>query len=291
MQLHRALAHTIHALTLALVVAFVAQPGIATARTNSDAVAVTAKAEQLGFAKDYSERLGKAMQGFIDKKQLAGAVTLVARHGEVFEYSARGLADVESGKPLKKDAIMRIYSMTKPVTGVAMMMLYEEGKWQPTDPVAKYIPELANLKVFTGTDADGKPILATPKHAPTVGELMSHNAGFTYGLFGNSPVDKMYQATNPLGASSLKDFIDKMATLPLLYEPGEKWVYSVSVDIQGALIERLSGKTFPQFLEERIFAKLGMSDTAFLVPKEKLGRVATQYAWDGAKSALVKQPN
>jgi CubicO group peptidase (beta-lactamase class C family) len=291
MQLSRALAHSTRTLALALAIAFVALPGGAVARTNAEAVAVTAKPEQLGFAKDYSQRLGKAMQTFIDKKQLAGVVTLVARHGEVIEYSARGVADLQSGKPLKKDSIMRIYSMTKPITGVAMMMLYEEGKWRPSDPIAKHIPEFANLKVFTGTDADGKPILSTPKHAPTVGELMSHNAGFTYGLFGATPVDKMYQQSNPLGAPSLKAFIDKIAQLPLAYEPGEKWMYSVSVDIQGALIERLSGKTFPQFLEERIFKPLNMSDTAFYVPKDKVGRVATQYNWDGQKSALVTQPN
>jgi CubicO group peptidase (beta-lactamase class C family) len=170
------------------------------------------------------------------------------------------------------------------------MMLYEEGKWQPTDPIAKHIPEFANLKVFAGTDKDGKPILEAPNHPPTMAELMSHNAGFTYGPFGNTPVDKMYQAANPLAAPSLQAFIDKMATLPLLYQPGEKWVYSVSVDIQGYLVEKLSGKPFPQFLQERIFTPLGMKDTAFLVPEDKLARVATIYAWDNAKKALAAQP-
>ena len=115
-----------------------------------------------------------------------------------------------------------------------------------------------------------------------MGELMSHNAGFTYGLFGNTPVDKMYQADNPLDAPSLQAFIDKVATLPLLYQPGEKWVYSVSVDIQGYLVEKLSGKTFPDFLRDRLFTPLGMKDTGFLVPEAKLSRVATIYAWDQA---------
>jgi CubicO group peptidase (beta-lactamase class C family) len=191
---------------------------------------------------------------------------------------------------MKLDTIVRIYSMTKPIAGAALMMLYEEGKWQPNDPIAKYIPEFANLKVFAGVDKDGKPILEAPNHPPTMGELMSHNAGFTYGAFGNTPVDKMYTAANPLGAPSLQAFIDKMATLPLLYQPGEKWVYSVGVDIQGYLVEKLSGKPFPQFLQERILDPLGMKDTGFFVPEDKLSRVATIYAWDSNQKALVAQP-
>ena len=117
-----------------------------------------------------------------------------------------------------------------------------------------------------------------------MGELMSHSAGFTYGLFGNTPVDKLYQADNPLEAPSLQAFIDKMATLPLLYQPGHAWVYSVSVDIQGYLVEKLSGKTFPEFLRTRLFEPLGMIDTGFFVPAEKLSRVATIYAYDQAKA-------
>ena len=128
-----------------------------------------------------------------------------------------------------------------------------------------------------------------------MGELMSHNAGFTYGLFGNSPVDKMYQADNPLDAPSLQAFIDKVASKPLLYQPGEKWVYSVSVDIQGYLVQKLSGKTFPDFLRDRIFTPLGMKDTGFLVPESKLSRVATIYAWDQhderAQGATPRDPD
>jgi CubicO group peptidase (beta-lactamase class C family) len=180
--------------------------------------------------------------------------------------------------------------MTKPIVGAAMMMLYEEGKWQPGDPIAKHIPEFANLKVFAGMDANGQPTLVAPSHPPTMGELMSHNAGFTYGLFGNTPVDKMYQADNPLDAPSLQAFIDKVAKLPLLYQPGEKWVYSVSVDIQGYLIQKLSGKPFPDFLNDRIFTPLGMKDTGFFVAEAKLPRVATIYQWNQEKSALVAQP-
>jgi CubicO group peptidase (beta-lactamase class C family) len=252
---------------------------------------VLAKPEAVGISSEALKELDAAMQGIVDKKHLAGIVTLLARHGQVVQHKAYGVQDVAGQTPMQLDTIMRIYSMTKPIAGAAMMMLYEEGKWKPTDPISKHIPEFANLKVFAGVDADGKPTLEAPAHAPTMGELMSHNAGFTYGLFGNSPVDKMYQADNPLNAPSLQAFIDKVATKPLLYQPGEKWVYSVSVDIQGYLVQKLSGKTFPDFLRDRIFTPLGMKDTGFLVPEAKLPRVATIYAWDAKQGALAAQPH
>ncbi len=252
---------------------------------------VLAKPESVGFSSESLKEFDTAMQGIVDNKHLAGVVTLLARHGKVVQHNAYGVQDVASQTPMQLDSIVRIYSMTKPIVGAAMMMLFEEGKWQPSDPIARHIPEFANLKVFAGVDADGKPKLEAPAHAPTMGELMSHNAGFTYGLFGNSLVDKMYQADNPLDAPSLQAFIDRVATKPLLYQPGEKWVYSVSVDIQGYLVQKLSGKTFPDFLRDRVFTPLGMKDTGFLVPEAKLPRVATIYAWDAKQGALAAQPH
>lgn len=191
---------------------------------------------------------------------------------------------------MKADTIARIYSMTKPVAGVAMMMLFEQGKWKPSDPIAKHVPEFAKLKVYTG-EKDGTLILEDPAHPPTMGELMSHTAGFTYGLFGNTVVDKLYRANHPLEAPSLQAMIDRLATMPLLYQPGTRWVYSVSVDIQGYLVEKLSGKTFPEFLRSRLFEPLGMTDTAFFVPAEKLSRVATVYAYDTTKGGLAPAAN
>src|SRR5262249_33891429 len=161
---------------------------------------------------------------------------------------AYGLQDVASNTPMQMDTIVRIYSMTKPITGVAMMMLYEEGKWQPSDPISRYIPEFKDLKVFAGVGADGKPILVAPKHAPTMAELMSHSAGFTYGYFGATPVDKMYQEDHPLAKQNLQQAVERLAQIPLLYQPGEGWVYSVSVDIQGHIVEKLSGKTLGAFM-------------------------------------------
>jgi CubicO group peptidase (beta-lactamase class C family) len=244
--------------------------------------------ESVGLAADLPAKMDAGMQGLIDQKPLAGIVTLVARKGKIVQHQAYGLQSIEANTPMRLDTIARIYSMTKPITGVAMMMLHEEGKWLPSDPIAKHIPEFANLKVYAG-EKDGQMVLEAPAHPPTMGELMSHTAGFTYGLFGSTPVDKLYQAAMPMGEPSLQAFIDKMATLPLLYQPGTRWVYSVGVDIQGYLVEKLSGKTFPEFLRTRLFEPLGMIDTGFSVPAEKLSRVSDIYAYDRAKAALAAE--
>lgn len=249
----------------------------------------TAAAESVGFLPGALDQMDAGMQDLVDKKHLSGIVTLVARHGKVVQHKAYGVQSLETNAPMMLDTIARIYSMTKPITGVAMMMLYEEGKWQPGDPIAKHIPEFANLKVYAG-EKDGQAILEAPAHPPTMAELMSHTAGFTYGLFGNSPVDKLYQAANPLGQPSLQAMISTLSTLPLMYQPGTRWAYSVSVDIQGYLVEKLSGKTFPEFLRTRLFEPLGMNDTGFSVPAEKLARVASIYSWSRDKGALVPEP-
>ena len=239
------------------------------------------KPETVGFSTERLQHLDQAMQATVDSKTLAGVVTLLARHGKIVEFKTYGKQDLASAAPMRKDSIFRIYSMTKPTIGVAMMILYEEGTWKPNEPIAKYIPELANVRVFAGTDSEGKMIVENPKHAPTIGELMTHTAGFTYGPFGNTPVDKMYTQIGPLQSASLKEFVDKLAKIPLLYQPGEGWVYSVSVDVQGLLIERISGKSLPDFMRERVYGPLGMKDTGFSVPQEKLARLATIYTGDG----------
>jgi CubicO group peptidase (beta-lactamase class C family) len=249
------------------------------------------KPEMVGFSAERLAKLDSSMKSLVDSKKLAGMVTVLARHGKIVEEKTYGYADVASQKPMQKDTIVRIYSMTKPITGIAMMMLYEEGKWKPSDPIARYIPEFRDLKVFSGVDKDGKPTLDNPGHAPTMGELMSHSAGFTYGVFGSTPVDKMYQEAQLLGAPTLQEFIERISKLPLLYQPGEGWVYSVSVDIQGYLVEKLSGKPFADFLRERIFLPLGMKDTGFYVAAEKLDRVATIYQGDAAAAtAMPRDP-
>lgn len=243
------------------------------------------KPESVGFSSERLERLHNLIQGEVDKKQLAGAVTILARHGKVVDYRTYGQRDLASGAPMTKDTIFRAYSMTKPVTGVAMMILYEEGKWLPFDPISKYIPEFAQLEVFKGVGADGKMILVDPDHAPTMQELLTHSAGFSYGG-GHTVVDAMYQEKKPMQAANLQEMIDRLATLPLNYQPGKGWTYSVSMDIEGYLVEKFSGQTLPDFMRDHIFAQLDMKDTGFYVPEEKRGRFATNYKGD-AQGQLV----
>jgi CubicO group peptidase (beta-lactamase class C family) len=248
--------------------------------------AAKTRPEDAGFSSERLERLHAAMQQEVDQKRLPGIVTILSRHAKVVEERTYGKKDMESGAPMTKDTIFRIYSMTKPVTGVAMMILYQEGKWKPSDPISKFIPEFAHLKVYKGVDQNGNVILEDPIHPPTMRELMSHTAGFTYGIFGNTPVDKMYVDQKVLQSSSLQDMIDKLAKMPLLYQPGTRWVYSVSMDIQGYIIEKLSGQSLPDFMQQHIFEPLRMKDTGFFVPREKLNRFATLYGGD-PKGELV----
>src|SRR5580700_8330576 len=212
--------------------------------------------ETVGFSAERLERLHALMQDVVDQKQLPGAVTLLARHGKVVDYRTYGMRDAASGAPMTRDTIFRAFSMTKPVTGVAMMLLYEQGKWLPSDPISKHIPEFAHLKVYKGVDAAGNMILEDPIHPPTMQELMTHTAGFVYGFFGNTPVDKEYLKSGLMQSKSLQEFIEKLAKIPLAYQPGTKWVYSASMDIQGYIIEKLSGQALPDFMQDHIFKPL-----------------------------------
>lgn len=236
--------------------------------------------ETVGFSAERLERLHAWIQQDVDERKIAGAVTILARHGRVVDYRTYGYRDLETKSGMTKDVIFRDYSMTKPVTGVAMMILYEEGKWLPSDPIAKYVPEFAHLKVYQGMGADGKPILVDPDHAPTMRELMSHTAGFTYGFFGDTPVDRMMRDAQLFNSADLHTFITKLAQLPLAYQPGKGWMYSVSMDIEGYIVEKLSGQTLPDFVRDHITAPLGMRDAGFFVPEGKRGRFATLYRPD-----------
>ena len=243
------------------------------------------KPESVGFSSQRLERLHTFMQQAVDNHQVAGAVTILARHGRVVDYRTYGMRNIETKTPMTRDTIFRDYSMTKPVTGVAMMILYEQGKWLPSDPISKYIPEFAHLKVYAGIGADGKMILVDPVHPPIMRELMTHTAGFTYGIFGDTPVDKMYRDAHLFESSDLHEFVTKLAGIPLLYQPGSKWVYSVSMDLQGYIVEKLSGQPLPQFMHDQIFAPLGMKDAGFYVPHDKQPRFASVY-WLTAEGGL-----
>lgn len=240
----------------------------------------SASAESEGMSTERLAQLRSGMKELVDQGRLAGAVTMVSRHGKVVEFDASGKRDIAANAPMQKDSIFRIYSMSKPITGVAMMILFEDGKWQLNDPVAKYIPEFAKLKVYS-TDANNNVVMKDQAHPVTMRELMSHSGGFTYGFFSNTAVDKLQIEADLLNPSNtLDEFIKRAAKLPLNSQPGTEWHYSISVDIQGYIVQKLSGMPFEEFLEKRIFKPLGMVDTAFYVPKEKLNRFAEFYSYD-----------
>jgi len=248
------------------------------------------KPETVGFSSERLERLHSLMQEAVDKKYQAGMVTILARHGKVVDYRAYGERDMASHAPMTKDTIFRDYSMTKPVTAVAMMILYEEGKWLPSDPISKFVPEFKDLKVMKGLNADGKPILADPDHAPTMRELMTHTAGFTYGFFGDTPVDVMYREQKVLQSANLHEMVEKLSKIPLVYQPGTQWRYSVSMDIQGYIVEQLSGQSLPDFMRQHIYEPLGMKDAGFFVPEDKRSRFMTLYR-TGTNGELVADAN
>jgi CubicO group peptidase (beta-lactamase class C family) len=246
--------------------------------------------ESVGVSPERVKRIETAMKKLVDDKQVAGLVTLLERHGKVVAFNAVGQKDVRKTDPVQKDSIFRIYSMTKPLTGLAMMMLYEEGKWRIDDPVSRYIPEFARLKVYTGKNEDGTPKLEDAKRSMTMRELMTHTAGLGYVLSAANPVDKMIIDGNVLNsAAPLKNMIDGLAKLPLLAQPGTRWSYSIGVDVQGYLVEKFSGMTFADFLRARVFEPLGMKDTAFHVPQEKLSRLALVH--NGGPNGLVVDEN
>jgi len=214
----------------------------------------------------------------VDNGQLAGIVTMVARHGRLVHKDTYGWQDLENQVPMAEDTIFRIFSMTKPITGVAMMMLYEEGKFALDDPVENHIPEFTNLVVAQEDVPNGIPMAELPHHKMTMRELMSHTGGLTYGSFSRSRVDTLYGEMNVLdGNGTLQDMIDKLAQIPLRQQPGSAWHYSVSVDVQGYLVEKFSGMGFDEFLQQRLFDPLGMVDTRFHVGRDRAQRFSREY--------------
>lgn len=220
-------------------------------------------------------RLDRWAKETVSSKRLTGNVVLVLRNGEVAFYENYGLADRNSGRQLAKDDIFRIYSMTKPVVSVALLMLYEEGKFQLNDPLEQYIPEFAGIKVSVGVNADGSLILEEPRQKPTVLDAFRHTLGLSAGG-GSGPVDQLYVKNGILVGQldSLAQQMQLLGKVPLQYHPGERWLYGYGHDVQAHLVERLSGMKLDDFLQQRIFAPLKMNDTGYGVPAAKRGRVA-----------------
>ena len=222
------------------------------------------------------------MAEYVGEGRVAGMVISVAYRGEVVYTKVAGTRGAEDDRPLKEDDLFRIYSMSKPITGVAMLQLHEQGKFALADQLDKHIPEFANLKVHNAT---GLP--TAPKHPITVRNLLTHTAGFGY-VFGNDPVAQRIREEQVLGSANLEEFGKKVANIPLVYEPRTRWHYSISVDVQGLMIERLSGKTFDVYLQDHVFAPLGMQDTFFSVPEEKFERLLPNHSWSRQMNHLVQ---
>jgi len=238
------------------------------------------------------ERLGRinvAMQDYIDAGKLVGISTLVARNGEVVHFEAQGQQDREKQIPLSKDTIFRIYSMTKPITAVAALTLWEQGKFHMNDPIDMYLPELKNLKVYVSGDVDNM-VLEDQKNPVRIIDLFMHTAGFSYG-FSQSPVDKAYQRSDVMqGKVAPQDVLKEIAKLPLNHQPGSQWNYGINTDIIGHLVEKLTGKKLGEYMREVIFDPLNMNDTGFFVAPQKLSRFKQIYT-AGDKGQTIKMEN
>ena len=232
-----------------------------------------ASPQAVGMSAEKLASVKTAVQALVDDQKIAGAFVVVARKGNIVFSETFGMVDIEAQKAMQADTIFRFYSMTKPITSVAVMMLYEEGKLKLDEPVSKYLPEFEGLKVYA--DSGEHEDLVRPM---SIRDLLRHTSGLTYGFFGDTPVDRMYRAKGILGRkSSLEDMAEKLSQIPLLYQPGTKWHYGVSTDVLGGLVQKVSGRSLDEFFKERIFKPLNMKDTAFYVPGEKVDRFAVCY--------------
>ena len=243
---------------------------------------VEAPASEAGMSSERLNRVTALSQRYVDEDKLAGVVTLVARDGKIVHFEAVGQRGADDDRPMTKDALFRIYSMSKPITAVAAMMLYEEGKFALSDPVEKFVPELADLDVLV----EGE--LVPAERTMTMRHLLTHTTGLSYGFNPQDPVDQKYREVQPLAGEDLDEFAERLGTLPLAFEPGERWHYSVAVDVTGLVVERLSGLSFDVFLKERLFDPLGMEDTFFNVPADKLDRLLPNHAWNREEERLVQ---
>ena len=246
----------------------------------------TAKPESVGLSSERLERIAAKVQQDVDQKRIAGAVTLVARHGKVVWFKSQGALDREANKPMRNDAIFRICSMTKPITSLAVMMLYEEGKFMLDDPISDYLPEFKNPKVFVKPANGGDAYTIPAAREITIRDLLTHTSGLTYQW--NEVLGEKYKAANVAHGllqydGTIADSIKSLAAQPLLFSPGTRWEYSLGVDVLGRLVEVASGMPLDQFFRTRIFEPLGMKDTYFFLPDNKVDRLAVAYTYYDGK--------
>lgn len=251
----------------------------------------TAKlANSTGISAKRLDRIAPVMQSYIDQDKLAGTLTLVAKDGEIVYLNAQGMQDKAAATPMREDTLFRLYSMTKPVTAVAAMKLWEQGKFHMFDPIAKYLPEFAKMKVYvSGSGADM--VLEDAKTPIRIIDLFMHTSGLSYGFTG-SEVDKMYQQLFAKPEQLTRDnILAKLTQLPLVHQPGTAWNYGVSTDIIGFLVEKISGQKLGEYMQDNIFSPLGMSDTGFYVASDKLDRLSQIYTVDGKTGKTVIMPD
>jgi CubicO group peptidase (beta-lactamase class C family) len=240
-----------------------------------------AKPEAVGLSSERLQRIATTVQQAVDDKRIAGMVTMVIRHGQVAWFDARGSADRESGIPMAKDSIFRICSMTKPITSTAVMILYEEGKFMLEDPISKYLPEFKNPRVLV-KPASGQPYSVPATREITIEDLLRHTSGLTYPW--NLDLGKAYMDAGVADGlvqydGTIAESTRRLAALPLLFNPGERFEYSLSVDVLGRLVEVISGMPLDQFVKTRILDPLGMKDTYFYLPDDKVSRLAAAYTY------------
>ena len=246
------------------------------------------KPEDVGMSSERLERIGPAMQKYIDDSLVPGVITLVARKGKIVHFETQGFMDVDSGKPMQPDAIFRIASMTKPITSVALMMLWEEGAFQLLDPVSKFIPSFENQVVSTTSDASGTTGDLVPVKRPaTIRDMLTHTAGMANSYRGNTTF--YGEKSGITKEDTLGSYIDRLAELPLNYQPGEQWQYSAATNVVGRLVEVISGQTLDEFMQERILKPLGMYDTHFFMDDDKGGRLMSQYTPGPDNNKIVLQ--
>lgn len=246
--------------------------------------------EDVGLSTAGLARLGRVLRDEVQRGRVPGAVALIARRAQLAYHESFGIRDPASGAPMAQDSVFRIYSMTKPIVSVAAMMLWEEGRFLLSDPVAKFLPELGQVKVAVSHGAELNQVDAD--RAITIQDLLRHTSGLTYEFRGNGPVHKMYNAARIYSRDQTNaDQVSALGNLPLLHQPGTKWEYSRSTDVVGRLVEVLSGLSLGQFLQQRLFAPLGMTDTAFHVPVPQQSRLAEAFAKDPETGAGVQLVN
>jgi CubicO group peptidase (beta-lactamase class C family) len=244
---------------------------------------------EVGLDASRLRRIDAHFKRYVDDGRLPGWLLAVSRSGRVAHVARYGSRDIEAGLPVETDTLWRIYSMTKPVTSVATMMLYEEGAFELTDPVSKFIPSFADVRVYKG-GSDVAPVTVRATEPVRIWHLLTHTAGLTYGFHRVHPVDALYRAAGFDVAFkpgiTLEQACDLWAGIPLLFEPGTRWNYSVATDVLGRVIEVASGQRFDEFLRTRIFAPLGMTDTGFFAPPDELPRLAALYGVGAERKAV-----